>query len=195
MATRNPDGTWALSDADCADVAVASGWIPDTVDARAEYLARGDDDPVEEPAPPVHNPTPPPDPAAVARVAVLRQILDALDTLPAESRPTVARWVASTVAIEENPRHPEIMEPPDVVDPVHRLVTTGGAPRDSWKWNASPLFLCVRNDTLPVEVELRGRGLAGMVVSWRLPVEEADHLAACLLTAAVVARREQEKAL
>lgn len=80
MATQNPDGTWALSDADCTDVAVASGWIPDTPAARAEYLARGDDDPVEEPAPPVHNPTPSPDPAAVEpsdTVYVSRDLTDA----------------------------------------------------------------------------------------------------------------------
>lgn len=39
MATQNPDGTWALTDADVADVAVASGWIEDTPEARAAYLA------------------------------------------------------------------------------------------------------------------------------------------------------------
>ena len=39
MATQNPDGTWTLTDEDCADVAVASGWIPDTPEARAAYLA------------------------------------------------------------------------------------------------------------------------------------------------------------
>lgn len=36
----SPRGGYALSDLACADIAVASGWIEDTPEARAAYLAR-----------------------------------------------------------------------------------------------------------------------------------------------------------
>jgi hypothetical protein len=39
VATQNPDGTWALTDEDCVNIAAAAGWIEDTPEARAAYLA------------------------------------------------------------------------------------------------------------------------------------------------------------
>lgn len=78
----------------------------------------------------------------------------------------------------------------DSVEPVHRPIIhdSDDAPRGCWAWPlAEGWTVKVRNDVLPVAVEM----------NWapRLLPEYAEQLTAVLLSAAALARSEQERIL